>query len=171
VVTDVEGNPLDGEWTNPVSLSTTSALVSEFPSGDGTAGGDFIFIATLLPGDANLDGVVNTADASIIYYHWGYQNALFSDADFNGDGTVNGADAMIWNQNSGANLQNLSLLGDLNGDWAVDQADADILYDNSSTNLQNPTQAQGDLDGDGDIDIFDLDVMFAQFGLDLDVVS
>jgi hypothetical protein len=170
-VTDVEGNALDGEWTNPMSYTTVNAAVSEFPSGDGTAGGEFNFLATLLPGDANLDGVVNTADASIIYYHWGYQNALFSDADFNGDGTVNGADAMIWNQNSGANLQNLSLLGDLNGDWAVDQADADILYDNSSTNLQNPTQAQGDLDGDGDIDIFDLDVMFAQFGLDLDVVS
>jgi len=37
--------------------------------------------------------------------------------------------------------------------------------------VENPTQAQGDLDGDGNIDVHDLDVMFAQFGLELAVVS
>jgi len=37
---------------------------------------------------------------------------------------------------------------------------------NWASGVQNPTQAEGDLDGDGD-----LDVMFAQFGLELAVVS
>jgi hypothetical protein len=170
-VTDVEGNPLDGEWTNPMSLSTTNALVSEFPSGDGEAGGDFNFIATLLAGDANLDLVVDNADAAIIYYHWNLTSALFTDGDFDGSGNVSAADGYVWNQFSGTNLQNLSMLGDLNGDWVVDESDSTILYNNWHNNVQNPTQAQGDLDGDGNIDVHDLDVMFAQFGLALDVVS
>jgi hypothetical protein len=63
------------------------------------------------------------------------------------------------------------MLGDLNGDWVVDESDSTILYNNWHNNVQNPTQAQGDLDGDGNIDVHDLDVMFAQFGLALDVVS
>jgi len=49
--------------------------------------------------------------------------------------------------------------------------DSTILYNNWHDNVQNPTQAQGDLDGDHDGDVSDLDLMFAQYGLELDVVS
>jgi hypothetical protein len=38
-VTDKFNAPLDGEWTNPFSILTTSAAVSKFPSGNATAGG------------------------------------------------------------------------------------------------------------------------------------
>lgn len=58
------GQRLDGEWVNPASMSDTSG--STFPSGDGVAGGEFRFQFTVLAGDANLDGVVDTADFSIV---------------------------------------------------------------------------------------------------------
>ena len=38
-------------------------------------------------------------------------------------------------------------------------------------NMSNPTWADGDLDGDGTIHEFDIDLMFAQYGLKLDVVA
>jgi hypothetical protein len=69
-VIDVDRNPLDGDWTNPASITTVNAAVSEFPSGDGTPGGWFKFVLTLLPGDANLDNVVDSTDANIWYSHW-----------------------------------------------------------------------------------------------------
>ena len=37
--------------------------------------------------------------------------------------------------------------------------------------MANPTQADGDFNGDGAINVADLDYMFAQYGLDLAVVS
>jgi hypothetical protein len=170
-VTDVEGNALDGEWTNPQTRSTVNALVSEFPSGNGYAGGAFNFVATLLPGDANLNGLVDIADLSILQNHYqnGQLDELFSEADFNGDGLVNIGDLAMLSTNYGANLQNLSMLADLNGDWKVDDADLNIL----ATNLgaSNPTPAQGDLNDDNVINIQDLDLMFAQYGLELSIVA
>jgi len=92
-VTDVEGNPLDGEWTNPASLFTTNSLVSTFPSGDGVAGGDFTFVMTLLAGDADLDAFVGNADLSAVLTFWGLSpEALYSQGDFSGDGSVSQAD-------------------------------------------------------------------------------
>ena len=52
-VKDTNGNALDGEWTNSTSV---------YPSGNGTAGGDFDFAFNVLPGDANGDGIVNSQD-------------------------------------------------------------------------------------------------------------
>jgi hypothetical protein len=172
-VTDVEGYQLDGEWTNPASLSTTNALVSTFPSGDGVPGGDFNFVATLLPGDANLDLIVNGADLTILASHYNLSGALFTQGDFNGNGIVDSADTILFSQSwlANLNLQNLTMLSDLNGDWIVDELDGDILFNNYLASTANPTRAQGNLDGDTDIDIHDLDLMFAQYGLELAVVS
>ena len=50
-IEDSAGNRLDGEWTNPTS--TTQSSSSTYPSGNGTAGGDFLFRFNVLPGDAN----------------------------------------------------------------------------------------------------------------------
>ncbi|MCX7424362.1 MAG: SGNH/GDSL hydrolase family protein [Planctomycetia bacterium] len=48
------------------------------------------------PGDANLDGAVNDADASRLGAHWRQQAmATWSDGDFNLDGKVTDADAAI----------------------------------------------------------------------------
>jgi hypothetical protein len=67
------------------------------------------------------------------------------------------------------NLQSVSLLADLNGDHVVDELDAEILDDHYYD--ANPTYSDGDLNGDGDIDELDVDLMFAQFGLELELVS
>jgi hypothetical protein len=170
-VTDVEGNALDGEWTNPQTRATVNALVSEFPSGNGYAGGAFNFVATLLPGDADLNGLVNITDLVILQNHYqnGQLDELFSEADFNGDGQVNIGDLSMLSTNYGANLQTLSLLADLDGDWRVDDDDIGILATNVGAG--NPTATQGDLDHDNDVDVHDLDRMFAQYGLELAVVS
>ncbi|MGA0173485.1 MAG: GC-type dockerin domain-anchored protein, partial [Phycisphaerales bacterium] len=42
-----------------------------------------------IPGDLNVDGVVNGADLSILLSAWGTADPV---ADINGDGVVNGAD-------------------------------------------------------------------------------
>jgi hypothetical protein len=168
-ITDVEGDRLDGEWTNPASLFTTNSAVSEFPSGDGNGGGDFNFVLTLLPGDANLDLIVSGIDAYLLYTHMGISDTLFTDGDFDGSGVVTGEDAVFWHENNGINLQNLWVLSDLNGDFLVDGLDLEMLADN--VGMSNPTHDDGDLNGDGDIDIDDLDLLFAQYGLELAVVS
>ena len=49
---------LDGEWINPTSITPTVNvdMISEFPSGNGTSGGDFHFVfTTYVPGDFNND--------------------------------------------------------------------------------------------------------------------
>jgi hypothetical protein len=168
-ITDVQGARLDGEWTNPRYLTTTTS--DTFPSGNGSEGGDFQFIATLLPGDANLDLQVTSADLAILNSHYnnGQLDELFSEGDFNGDGQVNFADVVLYSPNSGANLQTVWLLADLNSDFAVDDLDMAILATNFG--MSNRTWAHGDLDGDGDVDTEDMDLAYAQLGLDLTVVS
>ena len=62
-IQDTAGNRLDGEWTNPPS---TVPPASVFPSGNGTAGGDFLFRFNVLLGDVNRDGYVKTDDVLAI---------------------------------------------------------------------------------------------------------
>jgi hypothetical protein len=82
-VTDSTGTPLDGDWTNSVS---------NYPSGDGTAGGDFNFALNTLTADANKDGIVNGQDIALVSSSWLKQNPF---ADFNGDGIVNAQDLAL----------------------------------------------------------------------------
>ncbi len=170
-VTDVEGNLLDGEWTNPASLFTVNSAVSEFPSGDGTAGGHFNFVATLLAGDANLDGIVDGNDFNILLSNWNSTaiDKLFIDADFNGDGAVSSDDYNQLINNWQLNLQTIWILADINGDGVVDALDQGII--DSNYGLTGATYADGDLNGDGLVDINDLDLVFAQFGLGLALAS
>jgi hypothetical protein len=60
-VTNPAGDPLDGDWTDQVS---------SFPSGNGTAGGDFNFGFNVLPGDLNQDGIVNSQDLAAVSAYW-----------------------------------------------------------------------------------------------------
>ena len=48
-----------------------------------------------LPGDANLDKVVNDEDASILAAHWQQTGMGWGDGDFNNDQIVNDQDASI----------------------------------------------------------------------------
>jgi hypothetical protein len=82
-VTDSVGDALDGEWTNGVS---------SYPSGNGTAGGDFQFAFNVLPGDGNQDGAINGLDLSNTLGHWLQENPFI---DSNADGTINGLDLSL----------------------------------------------------------------------------
>jgi hypothetical protein len=171
-VTDVEGNWLDGEWTNPNRIYQTgtsgsyyaNAAISEFPSGEGTPGGAFNFVMTLLPGDANLDGQVTTLDYSILSANWGATvGKQFTQADFDGNGAVNSADFSMFSANWGANVQTLIVGADVDGDYLVSDDDLQIISDNIG--MTGATLEDGDVDGDGEVTVDDLDLAFTQYGL------
>ncbi len=64
-----------------------------------------VTVTAALPGDANLDNVVNLADLQILGDHWMSGAATWGSADFNGDSQVNLADLQIlgdhWNAAAG----------------------------------------------------------------------
>ena len=171
-VTDVEGNLLDGDWVNPSSITTTNTLVSEFPSGDGIAGGDFNFAYTLLAGDLDGNNLVDMTDFVIFSGNFGIlTEATFYVGDQDGDGDVDIDDYFVFVPNGAVDLQTIYVLMDLNGDNQVDFADLDLFNDNweayDAGTLLNPTESDGDFDGDGDIDVDDdaLRAAFAWLGL------
>jgi hypothetical protein len=87
-VTDLAGNALDGEWTNPPGGDA-------YPSGNGTSGGDFNFRVNVLPGDVNGNGTVNTADYTqvVIKVPSTTTSGPYSArADLQGNGVINPAD-------------------------------------------------------------------------------
>jgi hypothetical protein len=91
--TDIAGNALDGEPTGGPTGDV-------FPSGNGVAGGDWLFELPVMPGDADGDGDVDVFelpippndgidDLSILIANWGSPNPQWGiDADFDGDGDV-----------------------------------------------------------------------------------
>jgi hypothetical protein len=107
-VHDIAGNRLDGEWTNPPS---TTPPPSTYPSGNGVAGGDFLFRFNVLPGDANQDGEVDGVDLDIWKLNVGSsgEGVTWGMADFNCDREVDGADVDVWKLNVGSSLGLLGL--------------------------------------------------------------
>ena len=95
-IEDALGNRLDGEWTNPATTGSTGT--SQYPSGDGVPGGNFLFRFNVLPGDVNQDGYVEAVDGLLV------RGALGSGAgqgnysifkDVNGDGYVLSGDGLL----------------------------------------------------------------------------
>jgi hypothetical protein len=82
-VKDTSGNALDGEWTNGASA---------YPSGNGTAGGDFEFAIRALPGDVNGDGIINSQDLASVSSSW---LGTGPTGDVNADGIVNAQDLAV----------------------------------------------------------------------------
>lgn len=83
-VTDASGNSLDGD-------------------GDGTGGDDFATqLMVALPADADLDGDVDSDDATQFRASWGQSGLTWADGDFDGDGDADLRDASIllanWNR-------------------------------------------------------------------------
>jgi hypothetical protein len=60
---------------------------------------DGVMSQILLAGDANLDGVVNSADCAILNANFGASNRWWMQGDFNHDGLVNAADLTMMNAN------------------------------------------------------------------------
>jgi len=80
-VTDAAGSALDGEWTD---------TVSSYPSGDGSAGGNFRFLLNVLPGDADNSGSVDHFDYLTCKSGCGsgVGDGGLVEADFDADGDV-----------------------------------------------------------------------------------
>jgi hypothetical protein len=164
-VLDSDGNALDGEWSNPFSVETTNALVSQFPSGNGEPGGDFNFVFTILPGDATRDNRITWGDLQRYITFLGASQQAFEQSDYDGDGQVTEADLAIWEARFGTILRSLAF-ADFNQDYQVDVRDAGILVTNfgAGTGAQH---ALGDSDADGDVDGTDLLRLSRQWGLRL----
>ncbi len=106
-IVDGGGTRLDGNWTNPTS--TTQPNSSDYPSGDGTAGGDFVFRFNVLPGDATQDDIVDLADLSKLLANYGQSGMTCAQGDFTGDGIVDLADLSKVLSNWGATMGSLFL--------------------------------------------------------------
>ena len=161
-VKDEWGRKLDGEWTNPFSIFTTNPAVSRFPSGNGTAGGNFHFVFMILPGDANQSNHVNGTDFFIWQSNQGGPSHTFVMADYNGDGVTNSADNAFWQENYGINLFHL-YYADFNADGFIDGQDYDIWLENYG--LPYASFEHGDADQDGDVDDDDFTIWSNQLGL------
>jgi hypothetical protein len=82
-VTNLAGLALDGEWNNGAD---------SYPSGNGTAGGDFEFRVNVLAGDADGSGTVDVADLGTLATNFNQTNRGPRHGDFDGDAAVNVTD-------------------------------------------------------------------------------
>ena len=73
---------------NAVRLSTFGASASNFGTGIGNVDANSILITEAVPGDANLDGVVDIKDLQALANHWQQPATDWSQADFDGNGIV-----------------------------------------------------------------------------------
>ena len=104
-VSDVAGSRLDGEWTNPVAPAVSA---DTYPSGDGTAGGDFLFRFNVLPGDVNRSGgSVIGSDVTLVRNNQNFSPGtggytIFRDV--NGSASILGSDVTAVRNRQGLSL-------------------------------------------------------------------
>lgn len=148
LITDLAGNFLDGEWTESVS---------DYPSGNGIAGGDFIFRFNVLPGDVNTDGTVDAIDLQ----EWvGKLGLTSADAGYNPALDLN-ADLVIDSQDRLDFLNNILglQLGDVNMDGNINAADIDAVGAlRGITTADQSYNPLADLNADGVINLTDYDI-------------
>jgi hypothetical protein len=138
ITADSNGEALDGEWINPAHVTTNvdAHLISEFPSGDGTPGGEFRFVFTThFLGDFDNDNLIAQGDLDAVLFNWAelitqdlLEVFIGGLADSTGHIDQEELDAVL--QNWADSLQELFLYGDFNGDSVVDEADFYLAYDN-----------------------------------------
>lgn len=130
-VYDLDHDALDGEFFNPWSVNDSADTTSELPSGDGTAGGEFRFRFTLLPGDFSGNNVGDSADGTIWTNNQSISSgALQTDGDADGDGDVDSTDNGIRVAQFGLNYTNWpsSEPGMILVSTATDESDANYTY-------------------------------------------
>jgi hypothetical protein len=97
---NASGLKLDGEWVNGVS---------QYPSGDGSAGGDFRFSVNALTADMTGDGSVNFADMVVLAQHYNQTGVVgTSQGDLTADGKVDFNDLVALAQNYNTSLPALA---------------------------------------------------------------
>lgn len=104
-VTDLVGNPLDGEWSN---------VIGQYPSGDGQSGGDFRFLFTVLPGDVTRNEAVDQQDvlsAARRAFSGPLQGVYDPFHDVDADGYVTANDLVLIRNHEGISLPTGNLQG------------------------------------------------------------
>ena len=127
---------IDGEWTNPGSVNVAPGLgVSEFPSGNNSAGGDFTFVFTIFAGDTDQNNIVDLSDVINISPNFGIPGTFgFVDGDFNGDTVVDLSDVILLSPNFEDELIDLIMAVDTDGDNDFDQEDINWYAAHDPTN-------------------------------------
>ena len=171
-IEDITSNGLDGEWTNPSSFDLVdfntngpSQTTSQFPSGNGTAGGDFQFVFTILPGDGSRDNSVGNADLTLLLNNWGDPNRSFATGDYSGDGIVGNADQTLLLNHWGLAFQNLLLLADYDDNWTIDGDDTTAFM-----TFYNSQNSAADLNGDSAVNLTDYDAFYALLNFEIDLI-
>jgi protocatechuate 3,4-dioxygenase beta subunit len=128
-VKDAAGNALDGEWTNGVS---------NYPSGNNTAGADFNFRFNVLPGDANRNGTnTGTTDGVLGTDVIKVRNAQFlttADSkysvfdDVNGSGNVSGVDVVAVRNRQFTGLPAGNPVAPAGSGASLDEDDVDSVF-------------------------------------------
>ena len=154
-------NDANGGWEALTTAAIGSDYTLAYQSGGELAG---YTLLTVLPqgpdaGDANCDGIIDTADLDILNLNYGDASGLgWEDGDFDANGIVDAADrAIIW-----AAL-GIGLPGDLNGDGAVNSGDLDLVRGNWGR-TDATSSLDGDATDDGIVNSADLDVVRANWG-------
>lgn len=84
--------------SEPGQWGAWGALLNEYDPGSQKF--DALLSLTLLPGDANLDGTVDSSDCAILKANFGKSSNMFwMEGDFNHDGVVDAKDLALLNQN------------------------------------------------------------------------
>ncbi len=102
-----EAGGITWEYTTGLSATLAGEIGGSVGSGDAwialdsSGNGVQMAMASLHPGDANGDGMVNLADLQILGDNWQSTAASWAMADFTGDGNVNLADLQILGDNWG----------------------------------------------------------------------
>jgi hypothetical protein len=106
-----------------------------------------------VPGDANLDFVVDQQDHTLLEANLFSSAKLWTGGDFNGDGVTDGYDESIWLQYRNVNAET-TVIGDFNADSYLNGMDADMLVAAIAGGL---SFTRYDINFDGTVDSRDLD--------------
>jgi hypothetical protein len=114
----VGGLPLDGEWADGLN---------NYPSGNGSAGGDFRFLLNVVPGDANRNGNVSPTDFGTVRSGSGRNTADQGTApnhytafkDVNANGNISPTDIGVVRGNTGANIASVPMPAALEGTVSI----------------------------------------------------
>ena len=97
-VRDLFGTTMDGDWTD---------TVSSYPSGNGVAGGDFVYRLNVLPGDLDHSGVVDSSDEQSVRAVFGSFTAFgnyVARNDVDGNGFIVSKDVLLTRARDGDTL-------------------------------------------------------------------
>lgn len=127
-VSDLEGNVLNGAWTNNAGA---------FAYGVGGSGGDFSFRFNVLPGDVEGTGVVtgndlNAATSSVNYSTTA--ESFSARADIDGSGVIDAADAQSIQARMGS-MQASGVPVGVNDDAPSSSGRAYVMLDNTTSNF------------------------------------